>query len=359
MYSLEAHAMKGAHRARVIPAATIRTAGFGVVAMLLVIVSPQMVSADQGFDHALSLYLEGDVTGAASAFEELWSSNPENAEAGYDLGLCLLDMGLADSAAKVLDRVAEEEKLNFVLRRDLLYNLGLARASAAKSMAQMNPGLAKTSYERAVDHFRDALAYDGQEAEFQTDAGYNIEAVWRLVEQLEERMQEQTSSAGSDSLAQQVQDLADEQAQLRNQTEAGGDSEDQAGQQEKLSERAEDLSEEMQKRGMKKPAQEMKDSQHAQEQAAEKLKEHDIQGATEHQDEAMEKLREALASLLQQGQEGEQEQDAAADAKEAAEELARLRREAEKAKEKKKEELQRRGLYRPPVTDKVEVERNW
>jgi hypothetical protein len=345
----------------------IRYAGSHWIAWIFVLTNfamtavsvPKCYGHPATFEEASAHFEAGRLEEAADAFQQLLAQDPDNSEAAYNLGLCLLNMGQADSAAVVLDHVASSQKLSPVLRRDVLYNLGLAKAYAAQARATMQPGQAKELYVKAIENFRDALAYSDGEARFRTDTGYNIEAAGRLLEQLEQQMQQQGSPSASDSLAEQVQDLAQDQEQLRDQTQESKEPEELADQQQQLSERASQLAEEMQKRGMDEPAENMNDAQQ-QEQAAEQLKEQDTQSATAHQDEAMEELREALAQLLQQAQEGEEteEKQAPTDAREAAEELARLRHEAEKEKEKREEDLRRRG-YRPPVTERVEVEKNW
>jgi tetratricopeptide (TPR) repeat protein len=321
---------------------------------------PKSYSEDATFEEASAYFGAGKLDEAAAAFQQILSRDPENREAAYNLGLCLLNMGKADSAAAILDRVANSERLKSELRRDVLYNLGLAKAHTAQARAVTQPGEAKDLYAKSIEHFRDALAYSSGEARFRMDTGYNIEAAGRLLEQLEHQMQQQQSPSASDSLADEVQDLAQDQEQLRNQTQESQNPDELADQQQKLSERASQLAEEMQRRGMDEPAENMTDAQEAQERAAEELNEKNAQQATESQEQAMEELREALAQLLQQAQEGEEseERQAPSDAKEAAEELARLRHEAEKEKEKREEDLRRRG-YRPPVTERVEVEKNW
>ncbi len=327
--------------------------------VLIVLGFPGPVLADQSFEKALSLFEAGEVEDAAAVFQQVWSQDM-NAEAGYDLGLCLLHMGLADSAMTVLGNVSEQDKLSPELRRDVLYNLGLATAYSAQARQNTQPGESKALFTKSVESFRDALSFADDEAEFREDTGYNIEAAWRLIEQLEQRMEQQGSSSASDSMANEVEKLAQDQDQVRSRTQEGSDNKELADQQQDLSERASDLSQEMQRRGMDEPAQKMEAARQAQEQAATELEEDDRAGAVDEQDEAMEKLREAMASLLQQTEKGdEQEHQAAEDAKQAAEELARLRREAEKERERREDELKRRGQYRPPVTEKIEVEKNW
>lgn len=328
---------------------------FAVTAVFI----PESYGQNATFEEASAHFGAGRLEEAAAAFQQLIDQDPENAEAAYNLGLCLLNMGQADSAAVVLDRVAGGEKLSPELRRDVLYNLGLAKGYAAQARAMAQPGHAKALYGQAIEHFRDALSYSDHGSQFRADAGYNVEVAGRLLEQLEQEMQQQGTQSGSDSLAQEVKDLAQDQDQLRDQTQESEKPEELADQQRGLSDRASELAEEMQKRGMDEPATSMNNAQEAQEQASDELQNQDKERATESQEEAMEELREALAQLLQQAQEGEEgERQAATDAEQAAEELARLRNEAEREKEKREEDLRRRG-YRPPVTERTEVEKNW
>jgi tetratricopeptide (TPR) repeat protein len=333
-----------------------------VPAMCAVLVAfvPKSQSQESSFEKASAQLQAENFAEAATMFRTLLDQDPENHEAAYNLGLCLLSMGQADSAAVVLDHLAASEELSSDLRRDVLYNLGLAKAHAAQARSMTQPGQAKALYVKSIEHFRDALSHADNGSQFRTDTGYNIEAAGRLLEQLEQQMQQQGSPSAADSLAQEVQDLAQDQNQLRDQTQQSNKPEELADQQQELRDRASQLADEMQKRGMDEPAENMNNAEQAQERAAEELQKQNIPQASANQDEAMDELREALAQLLQQAQEGEEaeEKQAPTDAKQAAEELARLRREAEKEKEQREEELRRRG-YRAPVTERVEVEKNW
>jgi len=310
------------------------------------------------FDAGIALLDQGDPEEAARVFEAIWNGDQENSEAGYNLGLSLFSMGLLDSAAHIFEQVASLERVRDEIRRDALYNLGLSKAGMAQQAGAMNPSAAKQMYVQAVDHFRDALTHTDHDPQFRQDSGYNIEAIWRLVQRLEEQMQQ--GGQGADSLAQAVQDLAEQQDDLNNRSQEEHDSEQLSQEQQDLSDKASEIEDEMRKRGMEEPADHMNDAQEAQRNAADDMKDQKPDEMREHQDDAMEHLREALASLLQEnersGKEGEEQ---SSDAQEAAEELARLRREAERQKQEREEELKRRGLYQPPRTEQIPVEKDW
>ncbi|MCU0611061.1 MAG: tetratricopeptide repeat protein, partial [Candidatus Eisenbacteria bacterium] len=221
---------------------------------------------------------------AAVILEELWHKAPGNPEAGYNLGLCLLESGATDSAATVLDAVAQLKDIHPAMRRDALYNLGLARALGAQQVQQIRPAQAKELYGQAIRSFRDALSGPA-DAGLTTDAGYNIEAAWRLLAQLEQQLQQQSSS-GMDSLAQQLQDLASRQEDLQEQTQESSNPRELQDEQQDLQQQAQDLAEQMQRKGHEKPAEDVQQAQQAQGIAAEKLSQSDAQEAAEQQDQA-------------------------------------------------------------------------
>jgi chemotaxis protein histidine kinase CheA len=294
---------------------------------------------------------------AAAILEGIWHKDPGNLEAGYNLGLCLLESGVTDSAATVLDAVAQHKDIHPSMRRDALYNLGLARALAAQELQQMRPAQAKELYGKAIQSFRDALSGPA-DAGLTADAGYNIEAAWRLLAQLEQQMQQQSSS-GMDSLAQQLQDLTSQQQDLQQQTQKSSNPQELQNDQQDLQQQAQDLAEQMQRKGMEKPAEDVQQAQQAQSEAAEQLAQADAQEAAQQQDQALDHLRDAMAALL-----GQDEQSAPRDsteARRAAEELAKLNRDAEKQRQQREAELRKDPRYRPEpaTTGRVEVEKNW
>lgn len=308
-------------------------------------------------EEALRHREKGELPRAVEIMAEVWKDSPGNVEAGYNLGLLLLESGMADSAASVLETVTEHKAIRPTMRRDALYNLGLARAMTARLAQAERPAQARELYAKAVQSFRDALS-GAADADFTSDAGYNIEAVWRLLSQLEEQMQ-QSSSSGMDSLAQQLQDLASRQQDLRQQTQESADPSELSDEQRNLQQRSQDLANQMQQKGQENAADHVQKARDAQAEAARKLSEKAAREATDHQNEALDQLRDALSALL-----GRDEQPSAADsaaARRAAEELARLQREAQKQRQQREEELRRDPRYRPEpsTTGRIDVEKNW
>lgn len=294
---------------------------------------------------------------AVASLEELWRQDPRNLEAGYNLGLCLLESGAVDSAAKVFDAVAAHKDVRPTMRREALYNLGLATALAAQRIEQVRPAVAKDLYAKAIQSFRDALAGPADPG-LTADAGYNIEAAWRLLARLQQQMQQQSSS-GKDSLAQQLQDLASKQRDLQNQTSSSPNPTDLQDEQRSLQNQAQDLAEQMERKGMEEPAEDVRRAQEAQGRAAQQLEQGNAQDAADEQGQALDHLQDALDALL--GQEEQRAPQDSAQARKAAEELARLEREAAKQRQQREEELRKDPRYRPQpsTTGRVEVEKNW
>lgn len=294
---------------------------------------------------------------AAAILEELWRQDSGNLEAGYNLGLCLLESGAIDSASTVLDAVAQHKAIHPTMRRDALYNLGLARALGAQQLQQMRPAQAKELYGKAIQSFRDALSGPA-DANLTADAGYNIEAAWRLLAQLEQQMQQQSSS-GMDSLAQQLQDLTEQQQNLQQQTQKSPQPQELHDEQQDLQQQAQDMAEQMRRKGLEKPAEDVQQAEQAQAEAAEQLSQGNPQGATERQDQALDHLRDAIAALLGQDQQGAPPDST--EARKAAEELAKINRDAEKQRQQREAELRKDPRYRPKpaTTGRVEVEKNW
>ncbi len=292
---------------------------------------------------------------AVPLLEDLWRKDPRSLEAGYNLGLCLIESGNPDSAARVLEAVVGRPGIRPALRQDALYNLGLAHALVAQRLQPLRPAKAREVYGQAIRAFRDAMGGQRNRA-LEEDAGYNIEAIWRLLAQLEQQMQQ--ASSGVDSLAERLQDLLHAQQDLRTRTNEGARPEDLDEEQRGLSQRTSDLAEAMERQGMERPGEALTQAARAQERASEELSRGHAQEAVSHQDEALGEMREALAALL--GEEGPQARPDSAQGLKAAEELARIDRQAQEQRRKREEQLRRDPRYRPqPTPGRIVVEKDW
>lgn len=294
---------------------------------------------------ALRLRDQGKLEDAVELLARAWARD-EDPRVGYNLALCLLETGMADSAARVLERVLQGGRVPDRLRRDALYNLGLAKASQAMNL-QARPAKARALYTQAIGHFRDAIRGEADQA-LVADAGYNIEAIWRMLKNLEQVAPQE----GPEQMAQRLSDLINRQEQLSDQTRAG---EGQASRQEDLANEAQDLASQLDDQGHREEAQRVQEAGRHQREAARDLREGNQDQALEHQHDALDRLREALASLVGR----EEARPDSVSALEAARELARLEHEAQRERQRRREALQRDPRARAPVSGPVRVEKNW
>ena len=141
----------------------------------------------------------GDLSGAAQAFAEAATAEPDAFEPLYNLGSTLMAAGEAEQAASVLLKSAQNTE-DPILQSDALYNAGNAFMAAEK-------------YQEAVGAFAESLRKNPSK----TDAVYNLN---RALEQLKRQQQnEENQEQQDDQQDKENQDKEDKDAPKNDQEE--------------------------------------------------------------------------------------------------------------------------------------------
>src|SRR5210317_1176715 len=141
----------------------------------------------------------GDLSGAAQAFAEAATAEPDAFEPLYNLGSTLMAAGEAEQAASVLLKSAQNTE-DTIMQSDALYNAGNAFMAAEK-------------YQEAVGAFAESLRKNPSK----TDAVYNLN---RALEQLKRQQQnEENQEQQDDQQDKENQDKEDKDAPKNDQEE--------------------------------------------------------------------------------------------------------------------------------------------
>src|SRR6056300_1668614 len=130
----------------------------------------------------------GDLSGAAQAFAEAATAEPDAFEPLYNLGSTLMAAGEAEQAASVLLKSAQNTE-DPILQSDALYNAGNAFMAAEK-------------YQEAVGAFAESLRKNPSK----TDAVYNLN---RALEKLKQQQQEENQEEQQDQEQEEKEDKED------------------------------------------------------------------------------------------------------------------------------------------------------
>lgn len=177
---------------------------------------------------------EGKLEQAAEVYEEMLAQHPGHPRLLYNQAVSRYRQGQVEEAAKLFRQTAAAS--DPALAAKAHYNLGNTVYRTAVELAEREPAAAIEQLQSAIRHYRRALSLDRDDEEART----NIELAGRLIDQLQQQLEEQRE-AEQEQPGQQQQDQSAQQDQSDQQSgqdqQAGGD--EQQGERQQQQEQTE------------------------------------------------------------------------------------------------------------------------
>ncbi len=373
-----------------------------IIIICCILLMPQMQAyADSPADlvgKGNAAYNEGKYGEAISAYDEATVEAPESPHLYFNKGAALYQKGDYSEASKAFEKAALKTR-DIQLEAFSRFNLGNCAFLEAERRQDNDLNKALEACDNSIRHYQEALEL----APAFNEAAENIEIV-RLVmktildeinKRKEAQKHQEEAKKQLEELIEKQQSVLDQNKQLENERREKGDSQELrqktdalAGDQKDLQQETEDLAKKMPKSGGQSTPQvdtpvekHLKNAAKEQQTASEDLEQQDNKGANEHQEKALDELKDALASLNQeqnackqkqnqqqekQGGEQQKQQQASSDDKppedkegqeEKQDAVAQLSDNAEDILDEEKENKKQRRMNAPGGYK--EVERDW
>ncbi|HUX20231.1 MAG TPA: tetratricopeptide repeat protein [Spirochaetia bacterium] len=123
---------------------------------------------------------------AESDFKSALKREPASAAAAYDLGTAQYRQGNYPAALKSFRRAATADTASPSLQAKASYDQGKALAKLGDAAAARSPATAMSDYQKGVESFQRSLQINPSNP----NAGFNIEALRRRIQRLEQRSKE-------------------------------------------------------------------------------------------------------------------------------------------------------------------------
>ena len=327
----------------------------GIIASLFFL--PWPVSAESARSQVESgnrAFRQQDYESSLDHYDKALAAAPDSAIVLFNRGDALYKQGKYGEAVDVFEQAAAgaRENNDRMLEAQSLYNMGNSAFAAGRQAARQDPERALKQYRKSSENFKSAIKLAPQLSE----AAYNLEVARKAAKQVEEMIRKEQQKAREQQ--QQQEDMAKELENLQQrQRDAADQSRElaEAGQQEDMGNKAaeqarkqKDITAQTRAAGEqlkqfkqestnsdsgKKAAESVKKAVANQEEAEDNLRQNNLSGAHEKQEQASRELEKALQQLTRAQDKGQEQKDSD-------------RREADSAKQEtpgKKQEQQAAG----------------
>jgi Ca-activated chloride channel family protein len=285
-----------------------------LTAALAVPAIPVFAAANRPVEAANSQYREGNYAEALKTYTELAEERPDSPEIQFNRGTAQFQLGDLDAARAAFEEaslLSDDPALQALCS----YNLGNCSVAEAGTKGPEDPKAALASLSESLRYYKDALARNNKLGE----AAHNLETAKRAIQQIREQMQQQQQEQQhqQNEMKEKLDELIEEQSKQNDQSSQAAQQQEDPGQpdpskqqldnlaqqQADTQQKTEELTDSMEASSggesspMKEAQEHAEQAAQKQQEAADHLKNQEAGKASAAQEEALDELKQARDKL--------------------------------------------------------------